>query len=130
MDGLSWNIPVKIDDLGYPHFKKPPFPEKKHKVYKSGPVELYHPASKRGISWLKMKAACLHKASVSCYGKLRMCPIRSSNTAIVDDRSIHPKQTSISLRSIGDMPRLTIILGSKFETKPHILVILKMFKDV
>jgi hypothetical protein len=28
MDGLSWNIPVKMDDLGYPHFKKPPFPEK------------------------------------------------------------------------------------------------------
>ena len=83
---LKWMI------WGTPILKNLHFLKKKHKVYKSGPVELYHPASKRGISWRKMKAAYLHKASVSCYGKLRMCPNRSSNTAIVDDRYIPPKQ--------------------------------------
>ena len=38
MDGLSWKIPVKIDDLGYPHFKKPPFPEKNTKYTRVDPL--------------------------------------------------------------------------------------------
>ena len=83
-------------------------------VYKAGPiyVQLYHPLPRKGAfrcwEWRLpdvIKTPCLVMLSCLC------------DTAIINDHSIHPKhQNKIS-------PQWTIILGSKFVTQPHILVL-------